>query len=160
MSASKVNRGRPKRKESSTNVLFDVLVPEEYDRIMIAGDIAEGRPVPAGDAAKMLWWAYVGPKLRDEYADKVKKTPEQVVQYLTDALDDPAHEDHDHYTRMAREVAVSVLEEEKLATVERQQFRAATRERILSGWERIGGSADKLERAMSAHRRRKRKMPG
>lgn len=160
MSASKVKRGRPKRKESSTNVLFDLLVPEEYDRIMVAGDIAEGRSVRPGDAARMLWWAYVGPKLRDEYAGKAKKTPEQVVQYLTDALADSGHQDHDHYARMVREVAVAVLEEERLETVERQQFRAATRKRILRGWEKFGLSADMLERAMSAHRRRQRKIPG
>lgn len=150
--------GRPKRHEVSTNVLFDTFAPTEYERLLTAGNLADGRRVKERDAALLLWWAYIGPEWLAKYqSGETKKTSDECIEYLTEALADSGHEHHAHYSDMAIEVAIAVLEEDGLGSVERQKFRSALRQHLASKWQRVGGSLDKLERALSLRRKWKGK---
>lgn len=149
-------RGRPKREDSSISVLFDVFAPEEYERLLIAGNVAEGRAVDSRDIARLLWWACVGHMWWDKHdAGETEKTPDECIDYMADAISSADHEHHAHYVGMASEVAIAVLQEDGLGTVERQQFRLAVRGKIVSDWKRFGGSPDKMERALTQNRKRK-----
>lgn len=147
-------RGRPKRKEQNISVLFDLCAPEDYDRLIIAGNIADGREVEPADAARLLWWAYIGHLWWDKReAGETKKTPEECMEYMSAAIADFEHEHHAHYVGLASEIAVAVLAEDKLDVVERQKLRSEVRRKVVSDWARIGGSPDKLERALTSRRK-------
>lgn len=138
-------RGRPLRWKDAASGLFDMVAPEEYDRLMTAADLVHERDVSPEDAAKLIWWAYAGDVWRKKHEEgETKKTPDEILVYLTLVLTDSSHEHHVHYAAMANEIAVVVVEGAKLSRLERGKFRAAIREKIVSQW---GASLDKLERA-------------
>ncbi|MBB5866193.1 hypothetical protein [Xanthomonas sp. 3058] len=138
-------RGRPPRWNDAAAGLFDMIAPEDYDRLMTAGNLEDERDVAPDAAAKLIWWAYVGHVWREKNENgKTKKTPDEVLAYLTLALTDSSHEHHAHYAAMAKEIASVVIEDAKLNRLERGKFRAALREKIVSQWD---ASLDKLERA-------------
>ncbi|OAG68340.1 hypothetical protein A7D17_14885 [Xanthomonas floridensis] len=122
-----------------------MVAPEDYDRLMTAGNLEDERDVSPEDATKLIWWAYVGHEWQQKYERKeTTKTPDEVLAYLTLALADSSHEHHAHYAAMVKEIASLVIEDAKLNRLEIGKFRAALREKIVSQWD---ASLDKLERA-------------
>jgi hypothetical protein len=152
---SKPKRGRPPRSSRNLSVLHDLFAPVDYERLLSAADLADDRPVTPHDAARLLWWACIGHEWTLKYESReTKKSPEKVISSLEMILADVAHQYHRQYWGMARDVAAALMEEENLQRFERQQIRSVIRARIAATYERLGGSEDILERALTRHRRR------
>ena len=151
--------GRPK-KRGNLRTLFESIAPEEYARLIVAGDVVEGRAVAPQDGAKFLWWAVIGETWceRNE-AGSADMSPDDVISFLTDSLGSDTHQHHAHYVSMLQDAAHRVLEAEGLGTVERQKFRAEARKKIIEKWHFLGATDAVFERIQTAKRARARKVP-
>lgn len=142
-------RGRPKGR--ADDGLLDLLLwagSVEYQRIVTAAEVVNGREVSLHDAARLLWWALIGHEWEAKrQAGETVATPDEVIAKIEAMLADTAHEHHKHYSAMLQRVAGIVTQEAGAGDVDAQGFRTRLRGLIVERNDRLG-MTDSLFRRM------------